>query len=373
MRLTGVSLRNLASRPLRTALTILGIAVAVASFVALVGTVRGFENAWRVSVAERGSHMIAVRKGAVELLAASLDESVGEDLRRVEGVEAVAAQLISLLAVEPQQVVLAKGWGRTEYLWKSVRFSAGAPPGPDQPRGVILGEVVADGLRKSVGDTIRLQDRDFTVTGIGSYGGAVNRSTLLLPLPTLQEVLDRPGKVTLFDLRLREPDDPARVAALKERLARDFPALRFHETNEVTENNQLLRLLRAVVWGISVIALFMGALVVLITLVMSVSERTYDIGVLSAIGWQAARILSMVLAEGIVLAVVGSVLGAVLGVGAMRLLAHLPPARGFLEPAVTVRLILDVLGAALVIGIVGSVYPAWRAVRLNPVDALRHE
>jgi len=373
MRFLGIALRNLASRPVRSGLTALGVAVAVASFIALVGTARGFEAAWVHSLSERGTHMVVSRRGTVAFLAASIDESVAGELRQIDGVEAVAGELGDLAVVDPGHTVLAVGWSRADYLWRTLPLSAGRMPGPEEPNGIVLAEAMAEALDRKVGDTLRINQEDFVITGISKYAHAINRRLLMMQLPTMQRLMERPGKVTLFSLRLSYPGEPERIAELKARLARQFPKLKFTETNEIGDKNRVLRLLRSAAWCISAIALFMGMVMILNTLLMSVAERAYDIGVLSAVGWQAGRVLSMILIEGVLLTAVGSAVGAFLGVGGLRFLAGLPGVTGFLVPEVTARLVFEVLGAALVIGIVGSLYPAWRAVRLNPVDALRHE
>ena len=373
MRFVHVPLLNLANRPLRAALTALGIAVAVGSFVALVGASRGFERACVGGLSERAAHLVAVRKGTVDFLSASMDESTGDELRRVEGVAAVAGELLDVAVLEPDETILATGWRRNDYLWHSVRLRVGAMPGPQEPNGVVLGEATADGLGKTVGDTISLREREFRVTGISGYAGAMNRTVLVMPLTTMQAVMERPGKVTFFSIRVSHPEDREGLARLKARLAQRFPHLKFCDARELVEDDQFLKLFRATTWSISLIALFMGLVVILNTLLMSVTERTYDIGVLSAVGWQPGRILAMILLEGLLLAIAGTVLGSLFGIGLLEFLAELPQVRGFLEPQVSVRLLGETCVAALLMGVAGSVYPAWRAVRLNPVDALRYE
>ncbi|MBM4040449.1 MAG: FtsX-like permease family protein [Planctomycetes bacterium] len=373
MRLVGVCLRNLANRPLRCGLTALGVGIAVASFIALVGTSRGIENAWVDNLAARGTDVLAVRRGAFDPFSGSVDASVAGRLREAQGVEAVAGELVNLVVAEPDQWVIASGWEPSEFLWQSVPLRAGAMPGPEQPRGVVVGGAVAEGLHKSLGDTLTLEERDFVITGISRGAGALDRAALIMPLPAMQEMMDRPGKVTGFHLRLSCRADAARAAQVKEKLAAAFPSLRFDDTREVAEHDQTLRFLRAAAWSVSAIAVLIGVLATLNTLLMSVAERTYDLGVLSALGWPAARILLMIVLEGVLLAGVGSALGVLLGLGALRAIACVPLLHGLMEPAVGVRLVLETACAALLIGVGGSLYPAWRALRLNPVDALRHE
>ncbi len=373
MHFIGIPARNLLQRPLRSGLTLLGIVAAVGSFIALVGASKGVQSAWTRGFAESDTHIIALRKSAVDLLSATIEENIVDQLSRVPGVEAVAGELVNLVNMGLDAGLLVLGLDRRGYLWKAASLSEGEMPNSEQHKGIVLGEAAAVALHKKVGDTIVIEGSDFEITGIARYRGSLNNSIIIVQLPTLQKLMGLPGKVTSFSIRAGYPGDPERLGELKVRLAKEFPLLAFTETKDVADTVRAMRFLRSMAWAVSIIALFMGTVAVLNTLLMSVTERTYDIGVLSAIGWQPARILSMILMEGVLLTAAGSILGIGVGVGVLRLLARMPPVLGFLEPEVSPRLVLEVAVATLVMGITGSLYPSWRAIRLNPVDALRRE
>jgi putative ABC transport system permease protein len=366
-------IRNLGRRPVRSALTALGIALAVASFIALIGMSRGLERAWINTLLERGTHVLAVRRGAVELLTGSVDQTLDRRLRAVEGVQAVSGELVDLLALESGHTVIVVGWPAQSFLWSTLRLIEGALPGAARPNGAVIGQTMARGLGKRPGDTIRIRGRAFVISGTFRQAGAMSNSAVVLPLAAMQELVGRRGQVTEFNLRLRHPEDPTEVRRVLTRLSSAFPELTVSETRDVADNNDILRLVRAMAWGVSVIALIMALVMILNTLLMSVAERTREIGVLSAIGWAPWRILGLILLEGLVLSAAGGAVGAGLGIGGLDWLAGRPQVRGFLEPHVTLRLVFEVVGAALVLGVVGGLYPAWRATRLDPVEALRYE
>lgn len=373
MRFVRLPLDDLRRRPVRTGLTAAGIAIAVASFVALVGLSRGLEHAWVRSLAERGTHLLATRKGAVEILTASVDESAGGTLGRLAGVREVAGELVDLATLDTGETVLVAGWPPGSYLWQTVRLAAGRLPEPGARDAVVLGQALAEALGRGPGSKLVLRGRDLTVTGVVRTAGVINGNMLMMPLPALQALLDRPGKVTVFGLRLERPDDPAAVAGVLARAATALPDLTVTEARLVADQNDVLRLLRAMTWGTSTVALVMGLVLVLNTLLMAVTERTREIGVLAAVGWSRSRIVALVTLEGVLLAAGGGALGAALGVGGLAWLTRAPAVRGFLDPEVSVRLVLEVAVATLALGVLGSAYPAWRAARLAPVDALRHE
>jgi putative ABC transport system permease protein len=373
MHFLSVPVRNLRNRPLRSALTVLGIAVAVGSFIALVGASRGIQHALVQGFAEQDTHIVALRRNAADLLSATVDERVGEAIRRVPGVADVAGELVTLVDVEPDQTLLATGRDPRGYLWTTASLHEGHMPGPGEPNGVVLGEAAGAALHKTLNDTIAVEGEALVITGIARYRGTLNNSGLVMPLASLQALMGLPGKVISFSIRARDPRDAPRLDALKDRLAAEFPLLAFAETADVAESVRSMQFLRSLAWAVSVIAFFMGTVIVLNTLLMSVAERAYDIGVLSALGWSPALILSMILVEGAVLTIVGSACGIAAGILALNVLAGMPPVLGFMEPDVSLTLVLQVAVAAVAMGIAGSLYPAWRAIRMDPVAALRHE
>ncbi len=118
------------------------------------------------------------------------------------------------------------------------------------------------------------------------------------------------------------------------------------------------------------VALFMGVLMVLNTLLMAVLERTREIGILSAIGWSTERIMGALVIEGFLLSAVGSIFGIMLGVAGSKLLSSIPAIGRYVAVEPTLPLIAITALAAIVLGILGSFYPAFVATRASPAEAL---
>jgi len=373
MLFVSIPILNLRRRPLRTFLTIMGIAVAVGCFIALVGMSRALEKAWINSLTDRGTHMLATRKGTVELLTASIKESVVDELSQVEGVRAVAGELIDLVTLKSDQAVLIAGWASGSYLWQTLHLVEGKLPGPGPSKEIVVGQACSKALGLKPGKTIHIRNQDFIISGIFRQGGVMTNGTIVFPLSTMQTLVEKPGTVTLFNLLLEHPDEPEWVSDLQTRLDEEFQNLLFTQTNEIAESNHILRLFRAMAWGTSCIALIIALVVTLNTLLMAVTEQTREIGILSSVGWSSNRILTMIILEGIILALIGSISGSILGIYGLRYLAGLPQMRGFLEPEVTLYLLWEVFGLTLLLGIMGSLYPAYRAISVNTVDSLRYE
>jgi putative ABC transport system permease protein len=124
---------------------------------------------------------------------------------------------------------------------------------------------------------------------------------------------------------------------------------------------------------VSLLAIFIGGVGMLNTMLMSVLERTREIGVLRALGWRRRQVLGMILQESLVLGAVGGVVGILLGLGLGKLVSLAEGMWGSIELVYTPQMLVQAIIVALIAGIAGGLYPAWRATRMRPIEALRYE
>ena len=136
--------------------------------------------------------------------------------------------------------------------------------------------------------------------------------------------------------------------------------------------NQGLNVINTAVWGISLLAILIGGIITVITMMKAVSERTREIGVLRAIGWTRKRIIKMIIGESILLSLIAIVIGMMVGIGVVEILSTTQMLSG-LSPSYSVLLFLKGVVVALLLGIIGGVYPAYKASKLEPTEALRYE
>jgi len=141
-------------------------------------------------------------------------------------------------------------------------------------------------------------------------------------------------------------------------------------SENVMRNDSMLGLLRAVSRSMAWVALLMGVLMVLNTLLMAVLERTREIGILAAIGWSTERITGAIVIEGFILSAIGSAAGVAVGVAGSHLLSAIPAIGRFVTVSPTVPLVTATALAAIALGVLGSFYPAWLATRQSPATAL---
>jgi putative ABC transport system permease protein len=123
-------------------------------------------------------------------------------------------------------------------------------------------------------------------------------------------------------------------------------------------------------WSTSLLAVLVGVLGVMNTMLMNVFERTPEICVLLALGWKRRRIVELVLWESAILGLLGGIIGVFIGVAGVRLLGATPSIRGLLEPDIGIRLLAVSVAIAILVGVVSGLYPAWRSSRVTPSQAL---
>jgi putative ABC transport system permease protein len=167
------------------------------------------------------------------------------------------------------------------------------------------------------------------------------------------------------------PGDAAAVEELRKRINGLAPNIRAVAVSEFVRNISQIRVIRAATWATSVIAVAIGIVGVLNTMITSVFERASEIGTLRAIGWHKWRVMSMVIAETLLLSSLAAIVGATLGAGTVRLLGRLPQLAGFLDGWPPVAVMAQGALLAIVVGVLGALYPAVWAANLWPAQTLR--
>jgi ABC-type lipoprotein release transport system permease subunit len=234
----------------------------------------------------------------------------------------------------------------------------------------MIGRLAADSQKKRVGDTLHVAGSSYRIVGIYENGIAYEDIGGVIELSDAQRLFGRPRQVSIIGIGLR---DPERATAIAAELERDFPEVIVMQAATMTERIQDFASMNAVFNALVALMAVVGGIVMTNVMVMSVFERTQEIGVLRACGWRRRRVLRMVLVESLALSVLSGVAGMVIGLG-LNALFSLEPTYGRLLPTTyTTANVAEIIVLVVGLGALGGLYPAWRAANLRPVEALRYE
>ena len=395
MNLTGLALRNLRRRPIRTVLTVLSVAVAVAVLFSLLMFNTGYQRALKGQLQQMGVHLMVVPIGcpyeAASLvleggkIESYLDADVAEEIAAMDGVQIAAAQLMQAI-VRPED-------GRTDiYLgiddatfqlknWWRLDGTETSPASEllGEPDAVVMGyDAALIEQREEVGELLWVPEieSEFKVSGILAATGSQDDGFFYIPLETAQEKFARGEQLTAVQIRL---SDPSMAAEIGDKLETVFPNAQVIRMEELLGSmTALMGSAQALIFAIVIVVVVISAVGVLNTVLMSVFERTREIGILRATGAGRTDVFSLVWTETLLMALAGGAGGLLLAaVGApvvenvIRKFVPMVPVESVLqfEPRTAVLCVLVVLGVAIVAG----TYPALRAATGRTIEALRTE
>jgi len=269
MNLVGLAIRNLRRRPIRSALSIFSIAVAIGCALALIAITRSIEDSTREGMDEIGDDVIVTQRGATDLFGGFLPQSISERIALIPGINRASGELLMFAPSEKDRHVLAVGWPEGSYLWRGVPMREGRLPVVGDSHVTVLGDSVADALGKTVGSTVELLGDKFRVIGIAKYASVINRGIVLVLLPDLQEATYRQRQVSMIHVNFDRGLSPAEIVRVRHAIE-SVGRVNVSTASEMLQNDRNFSILKAVSLAVSLIALGMGVLNVLNSLLMAI-------------------------------------------------------------------------------------------------------
>lgn len=377
MWFTTLLIKNLLRRKTRSILTCMGIAVAVGTTVALLGISDGFERSTIESFESRGVHIVVIQAGVPNQLSSKLDQGIKDRIATLPHVSNVACGLIEFLDVGGNPTML-QGWEVGSFLFDQLDVVEGRELQSEDGRATVLGRTLAANLNVKVGEAVEILEEPYKIVGIYESNNVYDNGSIIVPLEQMQKDLFLEQSVTGCSVVV-EPTWTAKgnieevcaeINAITDANGRGLSA---RPTTDYVQGSMHIQIAHAMAWMTSVIAVIVGAVGMLNTMIMSVVERIREISILRAIGWKKWRVTGMILGEAVILSLLGAVFGAVVAVLLTRYLSTLPAASGLVSGRIAPIILAKGFLFALVVGVLGGSYPAYHATRLLPADGLRSE
>ncbi len=367
-------LKNLLRRKARSLLSLMGVAIGVAAIIAFNAIGQGFKRGLDQYFRESDAHLLVVNRTVQDPAFSRVKKEELDFVRGLSGVKHVSVTTFSIAA--PRGLKVKSGmpalllFGRTPGDPLLDKFKSRTKGGLIQKDDeIMLGSMTAENLKLGPGDALELFGRTFRIVGVHTSDVAFERVGAIISNSVLQEQLKMGEAAAIAFVYLHPGVDLEQVRRAVEEKYSHLSAI---QTQEFTMYYNQLEYIDWFVWVISLVSVAVGGLGVLNTMLMSVNERTREIGTLRAVGWSRARVLRLILSEGTAISFAGGLGGLVGGwLGAEVLIRWAP--RDFLSTRYSPELFLLALTTAVVLGFFGALYPAWQASRLSPIEALKYE
>jgi putative ABC transport system permease protein len=360
---------NLVHRPIRTAISIIAVAVEVTLILLIVGLSIGMLNDSRERQAGIGADIMVQPPGSSFLSGISgapVSARVADVIRRVPHVVAVAPVITQLNTAGTLEVIYGIDLNSFQAMGGPFRYLAGSPfQGPDD---VLVDDFFAHQKNVHVGDRIDVLNHEFRICGIVAHGKGARK---FLPLSTLQDLIGAQGKASIFYVKL---DDPSSADAVASDL-RKTPGMQSYVVRSLREYLSLMTMgnipgLATFINVVIGVAVVIGFIVIFQAMYAAVMERTREIGILKSMGASKAYIIDAILRETVLLAILGIVLGIAISYAARNaIISHFST----LPILLTKGWILRATGIAIVGALGGAIYPAFKAAQKDPIDALAYE
>jgi putative ABC transport system permease protein len=357
---------NAMRRRARTLLTAGGIAVGVAAIVALLALSAGLNNTAGQLVHLGRADLGLFQRDAGDPTTSVVPLSLIPRLKAEPNIaDATPLQLV-IGSLKSQQSAIVFGIDPHGFVARQLVYTSGGKPGKGQ---VVIGDILAGQLRQGVGGTVRLNGRTFTIAGIYHSGIAYEDQGAITTLADGQALAGRThDETTTIAVRLGPQTTPARA---EREITKAFPGLTaIADAGEAIRLGANTVLISKAVLLIVVLALIIGTLAVANTMLAAVLERRRELALLTTIGWNPRQLSTLVLGEAIVVSVIGTGIGLALGSMFAGLLPKALGLGNFIQPDMTAWGLGRACLIGMATGVIGAMYPIWRATRISSAIAL---
>jgi len=384
MRIRDIAFNNIRRRKTKVSFLLAGLMVGVATVVALVSITATLNADIEEKLDRFGANIVISPKtegmslsyGGINLggVSYNVKEISQEEVERINTIEnranlkVISPKTLGVVDTASTSVLLAGVDIPAELelkKWWHVNGEA-----PDAGGEVLVGSVVAEKMNLKAGSSVAVNGRELIVTGVLTATGSQDDEIIFASVADAQSLLGKEGLYSVVEVSALCKDCP--VDEIVNQIAAQIPSAKVSAVQQVVKSKmQALDHLKKLTLGVSAVVLFIGVLIVLVTMMGSIKERTREIGIFRAIGFRQSHIIRIILTEAAIVSAAAGVLGWVFGIAVAKV--SLPFFTGGESSSVSISLTLAAASvlAALFTGMSATIYPAVRAVKMAPGEALR--
>ncbi len=361
---------NLRRHRIRSLISVAGIAFSVAAMLTVVTILQGAVGMFS-HILSNNSEIIVFERNVSDLFFSNVPQDAVRQIAGWSMVQHANPVLFGIVPGAGHPIITCFGVTPSDARMKDAKWLAGNRKSFGQNAdGVVLGDRAAHFLSASLGSRVQLGNQVFRVTGIVKTANGFEDGGVFMPLATAQSFFHRSGMSSVITVKLRSKDDAAQFKAM---VREKYPDLIALEDTEFTRTYSQFKILKATAWAVGGCGLLLGGLGVANTMIMSVFTRIREIAILRVNGFSNTQIGGVIFGESALVSILGAVVGLLVGIVSLYTLKMIPALDGYVDPTVHPLLLFVVLLLALLTGVAGALYPAFYAMRVRAVEALRFE
>lgn len=357
-------LKNPFRKKSRALLSILGIMIGIIVIIALGSVSAGLTQ----SMSNENEEKFFIMNNTVENYGtpSNLNIDALENVSTVNGVEDTAYYVQGTI-VDGSNYIPVSGVDKDKLSMMDTGITNGTPYSNDNE--IIIGQLLADDEDKTIGDTLTIKDKEYKITGIYETGDSSGDRGVMMDLNESRKLTNiEDNEIFLEQVKITPGAD---INQVKEKVNNVTPdeVKALSDASELESVQSLMNIVDGATVIISALAIVIGGLGVINTMLMSVFDRTKEIGLLKAIGWSKRRIIIMILSESMILTITSFIFGSIISVIGLVIIGQ----TGLLTPGFPPKIFIIALIVSIIVGLLGGFYPAYRASRFEATEALRYE
>lgn len=363
-------LTNLRRHRIRSTISVAGIAFSVAAMLTVVTILQGAIGMF-ASILSNDSEVIVFERDVSDLFFSNVPADAAARMNSWPMVAHANPVLFGIVSSAGHPIITCFGVTPADARIQKAAWLAGNRSDfAAHPDDVVLGARAAEFLSANLGSHVQIGHSTFHVVGVLKTANGFEDGGVFMPLDSAQSFFHKTGTSSVVTVKLRSKDD---VAAFKSNVQANYPNLIALEDTEFSRSYSQFRILKATAWAVGGCGLLLGGLGVANTMIMSVFTRIREIAILRVNGFSHLQIGGVIFGESAMVSIAGALTGLLVGSCFLFALKRVPALDGYVDPTIHPLLMLVVLALALLTGVAGALYPAFYAMRVRAVEALRFE
>lgn len=349
----------------------MGISIGIATIVTLGIITAGLKDMVASAISGGNVDFTVAQTGAADIVLSYISNEQLEKIKKTDGIDKAAGFVFGLTQIPGNPYFIIGGIKARDVEITSAEIIEGRnfEDGRDE---VILGKITSKNLNKKVGDEIEFNQKKFKIVGIYESGITYQDGGSMAPVEISQDLLNLQGKVNMVLVKIKEGFKVEEVAQkVEDQFGGELVSVK--DLEDLASIDQGMEIIDAATWAISLLAIIIGGIGVMNTIMMSVFERTREIGILRALGWKKRRVIALILSESFLIGIIAIIFGILVGLAVIWLIMQTKIVQSYLSPQYPLLVFEQAAAVGILVSLIGGLYPALRAANFSPLEALRYE